>query len=56
MTEEDAKHILKKRIQLLHEYNDLKDTALMMLANYAGRTGATLKDVHAQFGVEDDSK
>ena len=31
MNEKDASHMLQQRIRLLHEYNDLKDTATILI-------------------------
>ncbi|KAF7728634.1 hypothetical protein EC973_005861 [Apophysomyces ossiformis] len=54
MTEKDAQAMMKRRIQLLHEYNDIRDVASLLLGNYASRIGASLKEVYAQFGVEEE--
>ncbi|KAI9264125.1 hypothetical protein BDA99DRAFT_559423 [Phascolomyces articulosus] len=52
MDEKDASRLLQRRIQLLHEYNDLKDTAIRMIGVYAHQTGKTLQEVYSQFNVD----
>ncbi|KAI7849258.1 hCG18570-like protein [Circinella umbellata] len=51
MSEEDASHMLQQRIRLLHEYNDFKDTATMLIGMYAQKTGKTLQEVYEQFNI-----
>ncbi|KAI7854379.1 hypothetical protein BDC45DRAFT_508204 [Circinella umbellata] len=51
MNEKDASHMLQQRIRLLHEYNDLKDTATMLIGMYAQKTGKTLQEIYEQFNI-----
>ncbi|KAI7855296.1 hypothetical protein BDC45DRAFT_604965 [Circinella umbellata] len=51
MNEKDASHMLQQRIRLLHEYNDLKDTATILIGMYAQKTGKTLQEVYEQFNI-----
>ncbi|KAG2217486.1 hypothetical protein INT45_010772 [Circinella minor] len=51
MNEKEASQMLQQRIRLLHEYNDLKDTATMLIGMYAQKTGKTLQEVYEQFNI-----
>ncbi|KAI9496354.1 hypothetical protein BDB00DRAFT_869649 [Zychaea mexicana] len=52
MDEKDAARVFQRRIRLLHEFNDLKDTATMLIGIYAQKTGKTLHQVYEDFNVD----
>lgn len=40
-------------VSLLHEFNDIKDVTQIVLGKLASVQGKTLKELHEQFGLED---
>lgn len=43
---------LEDHISLLHEYNDIKDVAQMLLGKLALTRGVTTKELYPDFGLE----
>jgi len=41
----------KNKIQLLHEYNDLKDSAQIVIGILAEKEGVTIKELHERYGL-----
>ncbi|XP_076020189.1 DNA repair protein SWI5 homolog [Genypterus blacodes] len=45
---------LEHHIDLLHEYNDIKDIGQMLLGRIAALRGTTTRDLYSHFGLELD--
>ncbi|KAA0703788.1 DNA repair protein SWI5 -like protein [Triplophysa tibetana] len=45
---------LDKHIDMLHEYNDIKDITQTLLGRLAGLRGVTTRDLYNDFGLELD--
>jgi len=43
------------KMEVLHNYNDFKDTAHRLLGLLGERHAMTVRDLYQQFGVEEDS-
>ncbi|KAI8371346.1 uncharacterized protein BYT42DRAFT_579915 [Radiomyces spectabilis] len=54
VTDEAVDQSFRRRIGLLHEYNGLKDIALMLLDKYAGETCMTKKEVFEKFDLDNE--
>ncbi|KAA1477254.1 hypothetical protein DENSPDRAFT_884940 [Dentipellis sp. KUC8613] len=51
---EDADKIVSRHIRLLHRYNEAKDAAQILMGKLAGHKQTTIRQVHEDFGMEDE--
>ncbi|OIR58032.1 MAG: Swi5-like protein [Amphiamblys sp. WSBS2006] len=51
---EEAEEFMKDYIERLHRYNETKDCSQFLLGKLASYRGATVKEMHEEFGVESD--
>ncbi|KAL4261901.1 SWI5/SAE3 family protein [Pleurotus pulmonarius] len=49
----DAEKIVKEHIKLLHEYNEAKDAAQVLIGRLAGLREMTVREVHESLGLLD---
>ena len=42
-----------KMIQLLHEYNEMKDVGIQLLSLLSNIEGKTMKELYEEYGVKD---
>ncbi|XP_050426164.1 DNA repair protein SWI5 homolog [Adelges cooleyi] len=55
LKELQSKQIERQQVMnALHEYNDLKDAAQIVLGRLACLEGTTVAHIHRQYGIEDD--
>ncbi|KAL0084876.1 hypothetical protein J3Q64DRAFT_1835253 [Phycomyces blakesleeanus] len=54
VTEEEASKITKEYIKLLHDYNDIKDSATVLLGIYAANQEVTIAEAYEKFDVPSD--
>ncbi|KAH8262403.1 hypothetical protein KR026_003092 [Drosophila bipectinata] len=52
--DEDAASRQKETIQLLHEYNDLKDATQIVLGALATMKGVPVRSLHASYNLPSD--
>ncbi|KDQ12064.1 hypothetical protein BOTBODRAFT_176827 [Botryobasidium botryosum FD-172 SS1] len=52
--DEDPQKIVSRHIKLLHEYNEAKDAAQMLMGKIAGIKQTTVKQLHEDYGLELD--
>ncbi|KAG8928397.1 hypothetical protein FRC02_006978 [Tulasnella sp. 418] len=50
----DPQKIISRHIQLLHEYNEAKDMAQIILGKLAGRKQTTIRQLHEDYGLSSD--
>ncbi|EJD03542.1 uncharacterized protein FOMMEDRAFT_154618 [Fomitiporia mediterranea MF3/22] len=51
---EGADKIVTKHIKLLHDYNEAKDAAQIIIGKLAMRKETTIKQLHEQYGLSKD--
>ncbi|KAF9488655.1 hypothetical protein BDN71DRAFT_1457027 [Pleurotus eryngii] len=49
----DAEKVVKQHIKLLHEYNEAKDAAQVLIGRLASLREMTVREVHESFGLLD---
>jgi len=49
---EDPQKIVSRHIKLLHEYNEAKDAAQMLMGKIAGVKQTTVKQLHEDYGLD----
>ncbi|KIP02909.1 hypothetical protein PHLGIDRAFT_122044 [Phlebiopsis gigantea 11061_1 CR5-6] len=50
---EDAEVIVSSHIKLLHRYNESKDAAQILMGRLAAHRGATIRQLHNEYGLTD---
>ncbi|KAI0348331.1 hypothetical protein BDW22DRAFT_72539 [Trametopsis cervina] len=51
--DEDADQIVSTHIKLLHQYNETKDAAQILIGRLAAHRGLTIREVHSEFGLSE---
>ncbi|KAI0684673.1 DNA repair protein, partial [Cytidiella melzeri] len=51
--DEDANRIVSTHIKRLHQYNEAKDAAQILIGRLASHRGITIREVHNEFGLTD---
>ncbi|KAI5121842.1 hypothetical protein M0805_003275 [Coniferiporia weirii] len=52
--EEDAEQVVNKHIKLLHDYNEAKDAAQLIIGKLAVHKEMTVKQLHDDYGLSAD--
>ncbi|KAJ8501645.1 hypothetical protein ONZ45_g12062 [Pleurotus djamor] len=48
----DAEEIVKRHIRLLHDYNEAKDAAQILIGRLANMRETTVRQIHEEMGLE----
>ncbi|KJA14811.1 hypothetical protein HYPSUDRAFT_48819 [Hypholoma sublateritium FD-334 SS-4] len=51
---EDAEKIVKRHIELLHQYNEAKDAAQILIGRLASIKQITIRQIHEDYGLGAD--
>ncbi|KAH9854449.1 DNA repair protein [Lenzites betulinus] len=51
---ENAEQIVSRHIKSLHQYNEAKDAAQILIGRLAAYRHTTIRQVHSDFGLTDD--
>ncbi|KIO33355.1 hypothetical protein M407DRAFT_241135 [Tulasnella calospora MUT 4182] len=49
---EDPKKIVSQHIRLLHDYNEAKDKAQVLIGRIAALKGVSVKQLHEEYGLD----
>lgn len=52
----ETSEVTKDYLQLLHEYNDVKDAAQVVMGALADLEGTTVSEIHNRFGMDKYNK
>ncbi|OCH92959.1 hypothetical protein OBBRIDRAFT_385261 [Obba rivulosa] len=50
---EDAQKIVSRHIKLLHQYNEAKDAAQILMGRLAAHRQTTIRQIHIDYGLTD---
>lgn len=52
----ETSEVTRDYLQLLHEYNDVKDAAQVVMGALADLEGTTVSEIHTRFGMDEYNK